>query len=134
MDTKRPRDNAINEQDIRKSVFIEVSSSSQESHTVNNSTPNPTSAKSLLPFLESISVRKLTRKTVQAWDATSVGKLVSSIPGVGEPLANKMVEEDVDGESLLLLTQADLVSFLGMKLGPAVKVFNAIKMIRETED
>ena len=36
----------------------------------------------------------------------------------------------MDGESFLLLTQADIVNILRVKLGPAIKIFNSIQMIR----
>ncbi|RWS29342.1 hypothetical protein B4U80_02622, partial [Leptotrombidium deliense] len=37
----------------------------------------------------------------------------------------------VDGEAFLLLNQPDLVKILGIKLGPAVKIYNSILVIRD---
>ena len=40
-----------------------------------------------------------------------------------------MLEEEVDGESFLMLTQPDLIQILGFRLGPAVKIVNTILLI-----
>ena len=45
----------------------------------------------------------------------------------GTLIAKRMVDEEMDGESLLLLTRSDLVTHLGLKLGPAVKLYSAIE-------
>ena len=45
------------------------------------------------------------------------------------------VLQQVDGESfLLLMRQADIVNILKVKLGPAVKIYNAIQMIMNNAD
>lgn len=38
--------------------------------------------------------------------------------------------QQIDGESFLLLTQADIVQILRVKLGPAIKIYNSIQMIK----
>ena len=45
-------------------------------------------------------------------------------------IANRLLEEEIDGEAFLMLTHTDLVKNLGFKLGPAVKIFNTILMIK----
>ena len=45
-----------------------------------------------------------------------------------------MREEEIDGESLLSLTQSDITSILEVKLGPAIKIFNAITAVRLRKD
>ena len=42
---------------------------------------------------------------------------------------SRLIEEEVDGESFLLLTQSDLIQILGFRLGPAVKIVNTILLI-----
>lgn len=37
----------------------------------------------------------------------------------------------IDGESLLMLSQEDLVNILGMKLGPAIKLYGSIIQLRK---
>ena len=45
-------------------------------------------------------------------------------------IPNRFLEEEIDGEAFLMLTQADLVKTLGLKLGPALKILNTLIMIR----
>ncbi len=63
-----------------------------------------------------------------------VAHFVSTLPGVrmlnGDEIFHRLIEEEVDGEAFLLLSQTDLVKMLGLKLGPAIKVFNAILLIQ----
>ena len=41
--------------------------------------------------------------------------------------------QEIDGEALLYLSQNDLVDILGVKLGPAIKIRNALLLIKEKE-
>ena len=45
-------------------------------------------------------------------------------------IPNRFLDEEIDGEAFLMLTQADLVKTLGLKLGPALKILNTLIMIR----
>ena len=45
-------------------------------------------------------------------------------------IPNRFLEEEIDGEAFLMLTQVDLVKTLGLKLGPALKILNTLVMIR----
>lgn len=40
----------------------------------------------------------------------------------------------IDGEAFLLLTQTDIVKIMSIKLGPALKISNAILMFKSTDD
>ena len=40
----------------------------------------------------------------------------------------------IDGEAFLLLNQEDIVKILGLKLGPAIKIFDSIIVIRDNTD
>lgn len=40
----------------------------------------------------------------------------------------------IDGEAFLLLTQADIVKIMSVKLGPALKIYNAIVMFKNADD
>lgn len=44
--------------------------------------------------------------------------------------ATLFIEEDIDGEAFLLLQQSDLSEFLGLKLGPAIKLYTCILQLR----
>lgn len=39
--------------------------------------------------------------------------------------------QEIDGDAFLMLTQADLVKVLGLKLGPALKIYNCIILLRQ---
>lgn len=40
-------------------------------------------------------------------------------------------QQEIDGEALLFLTQSDLTDLLGVKLGPAIKIRNALLLMKE---
>ena len=42
--------------------------------------------------------------------------------------------QEIDGEALLLLDQSDLVRVLKLKLGPAVKIHNALTMLKRADE
>ncbi|XP_041096480.1 lethal(3)malignant brain tumor-like protein 4 isoform X3 [Polyodon spathula] len=49
-------------------------------------------------------------------------------------VAKWTIEEQIDGEAFLLLTQADIVKILGIKLGPALKIYNSILMCKSADE
>ncbi|CAL8100942.1 unnamed protein product [Calicophoron daubneyi] len=66
-----------------------------------------------------------------SWNVEMVGNFVSTLPGC-KHFACKFTENEIDGAALLCLEQHDLMQILGMKLGPAVKVFSAIQALRRS--
>ena len=40
----------------------------------------------------------------------------------------------IDGEAFLLLTQTDIVKIMSIKLGPALKIYNAILMFKSIDE
>ena len=79
-------------------------------------------------------VATITASDVAVWSPRQVAHFVATIPGVrilnGDEVFHRIIEEEIDGEAFLLLTQTDLVKMLGLKLGPAIKIFNSILLIR----
>ena len=53
--------------------------------------------------------------------------------GEAGDIAGRLLDEEIDGEAFLLLTQTDLVKALGIKLGPALKIVNTILMIHSND-
>lgn len=45
-----------------------------------------------------------------------------------------MCGQMIDGEAFLLLTQTDIVKIMSIKLGPALKISNAILMFKSTDE
>lgn len=42
--------------------------------------------------------------------------------------------QQIDGEAFLLLTQSDIVKILSIKLGPALKIYNSIIMLKSVDE
>lgn len=64
------------------------------------------------------------------WSESDVVDFVTSLPSCKEHGA-LFSEHNIDGESFLLLTQQDLVDILKIKLGPAIKLYNSIVLLRK---
>ncbi|CAH8649921.1 unnamed protein product [Heterobilharzia americana] len=66
-----------------------------------------------------------------SWNPNVVANFISTLPGCKQ-FACKFIENEIDGAALLCLEQHDLMHVLGMKLGPAVKVYTAIQALRKS--
>ncbi|XP_022091136.1 lethal(3)malignant brain tumor-like protein 1 isoform X2 [Acanthaster planci] len=82
----------------------------------------------LLPGLANLSC-----STVAKWSTEEVADFVRKLPGCGDH-ASKFAEEQIDGEAFLLLTQTDIVKIMTIKLGPALKIYNAILILKSAEE
>lgn len=71
--------------------------------------------------------------TVAKWNEQEVADFVRKLPGCKDH-ASKFAEEQIDGEAFLLLNQSDIVKIMSVKLGPALKIYNAILILKKTED
>ena len=58
-----------------------------------------------------------------------VAEFIKSVPG-GPEYAEDFVNQDIDGEALMLLKPDHLMSVMSMKLGPAVKIIAKIDTMR----
>jgi len=72
---------------------------------------------------------------VSGWSAAQVGRFVAGQQDVGggavsDDLADLFVREDIDGKSLLLLQRQDVLTSLGLKLGPALKLFKSVRALQ----
>lgn len=75
----------------------------------------------------------LTAKRVATWNAEEVAGFVKGLPGCKEHAATFKTEQ-IDGEAFLLLTQTDIVKILSIKLGPALKIYNSILMLKNADE
>uniref|UniRef100_H2T7N5 L3MBTL histone methyl-lysine binding protein 1b n=1 Tax=Takifugu rubripes TaxID=31033 RepID=H2T7N5_TAKRU len=75
----------------------------------------------------------LTAKRVATWSAEEVASFVKGLPGCKEHAATFKTEQ-IDGEAFLLLTQTDIVKILSIKLGPALKIYNSILMLKNADE
>ncbi|XP_017878427.1 lethal(3)malignant brain tumor-like protein 3 isoform X2 [Ceratina calcarata] len=63
------------------------------------------------------------------WSNEEVIKFIQSVPNCKE-IGNVFRQHNIDGEAFLMLTQEDLISLLGLRLGPAIKLYNSIVLLR----
>ncbi len=63
------------------------------------------------------------------WGVCEVVDFVKSLPGCAE-YAEDFAVQEIDGQSLLLIKEDHLMSAMGMKLGPALKLCAKIEAIR----
>ncbi|XP_034551470.1 lethal(3)malignant brain tumor-like protein 1 isoform X1 [Notolabrus celidotus] len=82
----------------------------------------------LLPGVEGIHANQ-----VAGWGIEEVFRFVQNLIGC-EDQARLFKEEMIDGEAFLLLTQTDIVKIMSIKLGPALKISNAILMFKSTDE
>ena len=71
---------------------------------------------------------------VKNWTSKQVAEFISSVPRLNcdvTTLEGKIIHEEIDGEAFLLMTQNDFVHQLGVKLGPAIKIYNALLLIKK---
>ncbi|TKS77313.1 Lethal(3)malignant brain tumor-like protein 1 [Collichthys lucidus] len=82
----------------------------------------------LLPGVQGIHASQ-----VAAWNVEEVFRFVQNLIGCEEQ-ARVFKDEMIDGEAFLLLTQTDIVKIMSIKLGPALKISNAILMFKSTDE
>ncbi|KAH9504144.1 Lethal(3)malignant brain tumor-like protein 3 [Bulinus truncatus] len=82
----------------------------------------------LLPGLLEVNQNQVSR-----WSVEEVADFVFKLTGK-EDQAQKFKDEQVDGDSFLLLQQNDLLNFLNIKLGPAIKIFNSILVFKAANE
>ncbi|XP_052449457.1 lethal(3)malignant brain tumor-like protein 1 isoform X1 [Carassius gibelio] len=70
---------------------------------------------------------------VSTWTIEEVFGFVNNLIGCEEQ-ARIFKDEMIDGEAFLLLTQNDIVKIMNIKLGPALKIHNAILMFKSTDE
>ncbi|XP_052002940.1 lethal(3)malignant brain tumor-like protein 3 [Xyrauchen texanus] len=75
----------------------------------------------------------ITAKRVAKWNTEEVASFVRGLPGCREHAAT-FRKEQIDGEAFLLLTQSDIVKILSIKLGPALKIYNCILMLKSADE
>lgn len=63
------------------------------------------------------------------WTEQQVINFVQSVPSCHEQ-GEQFRYNKIDGDSLLMLTQEDIINVLNLKIGPAVKLYNSILLLR----
>ncbi|XP_044732507.1 lethal(3)malignant brain tumor-like protein 3 isoform X2 [Chrysoperla carnea] len=80
-------------------------------------------SKNIAPYVNNV-------KDPRTWTEHDVVEFISTIPSCKD-LSIVFSKHQIDGEALLMLSQHDLTSILGFKLGPAIKLYNSIVLLRQ---
>lgn len=67
------------------------------------------------------------------WSVAQVCDFIKNLPGCTD-YADDFALQEIDGQALLLLKENHLVSAMGMKLGPALKIVNKIESMRVSKE
>ncbi|XP_045884793.1 polyhomeotic-like protein 2b [Micropterus dolomieu] len=65
------------------------------------------------------------------WNVEEVYEFIHSLPGCQE-IADEFRSQEIDGQALLLLKEDHLMSTMNIKLGPALKIFARINMLKDS--
>ncbi|XP_076848072.1 LOW QUALITY PROTEIN: polyhomeotic-like protein 2 [Brachyhypopomus gauderio] len=65
------------------------------------------------------------------WKVDDVYEFICSLPGCQE-IADEFRAQEIDGQALLLLKEDHLMSTMNIKLGPALKIFARISMLKDS--
>nr|XP_055044136.1 polyhomeotic-like protein 2 isoform X2 [Misgurnus anguillicaudatus] len=65
------------------------------------------------------------------WNVEDVYEFICSLPGCQE-IAEEFRSQEIDGQALLLLNEDHLMSTMNIKLGPALKIFAQINMLKDS--
>ncbi|MCJ8741594.1 hypothetical protein PDJAM_G00072500 [Pangasius djambal] len=65
------------------------------------------------------------------WNVEDVYEFICSLPGCQE-IAEEFRAQEIDGQALLLLKEDHLMSTMNIKLGPALKIFARISMLKDS--
>ena len=66
---------------------------------------------------------------VSGWDCAKIREYFED-NGFPPNVCQTLIDQEIDGGSLLLLHRNDVLTSLGLKLGPAMKVFNHVKKLQ----
>ncbi|CAL8336225.1 unnamed protein product [Lota lota] len=65
------------------------------------------------------------------WNVEEVSEFIRSLPGCQE-IADEFRSQEIDGQALLLLKEDHLMSTMNIKLGPALKIYARINMLKDS--
>ncbi|XP_041944717.1 polyhomeotic-like protein 2b isoform X3 [Alosa sapidissima] len=65
------------------------------------------------------------------WNVEEVYEFIRSLPGCQE-IADEFRSQEIDGQAMLLLKEDHLMSAMNIKLGPALKIYARISMLKDS--
>ncbi|KAM3824136.1 polyhomeotic-like protein 2 isoform 2-T2 [Vipera latastei] len=75
--------------------------------------------------------RHFLRSEPTKWNVEDVYEFIHSLPGCQE-IADEFRAQEIDGQALLLLKEDHLMSAMNIKLGPALKIYARICMLKDS--
>ncbi|KMZ07795.1 uncharacterized protein Dsimw501_GD24614, isoform C [Drosophila simulans] len=70
------------------------------------------------------------RPPISSWSVDDVSNFIRELPGC-QDYVDDFIQQEIDGQALLLLKEKHLVNAMGMKLGPALKIVAKVESIKE---
>lgn len=64
------------------------------------------------------------------WSVNAVADFIEAIPNCAE-FGEIFRMNEIDGDALLSMHQEDMIKYMNIKLGPAVKIYNQIRKLRQ---
>lgn len=95
-------------------------------------TPNTPNEKSKIEA-ENCDLPAVEEHVMLKWSVAQVCDFIKNLPGCTD-YAEDFKLQEIDGQALLLLKENHLVSAMGMKLGPALKIVNKIESMRVSKE
>ncbi|KAH8342939.1 hypothetical protein KR059_001920, partial [Drosophila kikkawai] len=70
------------------------------------------------------------RPPISSWSVEEVSNFIRELPGC-QDYVDDFIQQEIDGQALLLLKENHLVHAMGMKLGPALKIVAKVESMKE---
>jgi len=80
--------------------------------------------------LPSSNVNGSDRPPISSWSVEEVSNFIRELPGC-QDYVDDFIQQEIDGQALLLLKENHLVHAMGMKLGPALKIVAKVESMKE---
>lgn len=68
---------------------------------------------------------------ISKWTVSDVCEFIKTLPGCSDYVED-FDNQEIDGQALLLLKESHLVSAMGMKLGPALKIVAKVESMKDS--
>lgn len=118
----------------RKSLSTDVSPSITSNGDEKNSVPqSPSQNDKVKREGENGDVPAVEEHVMVKWSVAQVCDFIRDLPGCTD-YAEDFKLQEIDGQALLLLKENHLVSAMGMKLGPALKIVSKIESMRVSKE
>jgi len=78
-----------------------------------------------------LAASRVGKPDASTWTKGDVSSWVATVDGGGSDIAERMLDEEIDGECLLALERSDLARFGVTTLGPQKKLLASIAALRQ---